>query len=301
MIDLHTHTNESDGTYSPVELIDAAVNAGLEALAITDHDTFKGYEIALPCARQRGFDLVCGIEMSTRMILKRGTGGMKTVHLLGYFLTGPPSAEFLAWLGELQAGRRERNVRLVEKLKSMGLAIELEEVQALGRSLTGRPHFAKLLIQKGYAQSSDQAFREYIGEDAPGFVERDSPLLPNAIQCVLSAGGVPVLAHPVRLGIRNLEEEEAAIREMRDAGMVGMEVQHSDHSAADRLRYQAIAGKNGLASSGGSDFHGAAKPRIVLGSGIHSNVRVPKEWLEHMREIAGRERGIDSPVPSGQD
>ena len=107
MIDLHTHTNESDGTYSPVELIDAAVNAGLEALAITDHDTFKGYEIALPCARQRGFDLVCGIEMSTRMILKRGTGGMKTVHLLGYFLTGPPSAEFLAWLGELQAGRRE--------------------------------------------------------------------------------------------------------------------------------------------------------------------------------------------------
>lgn len=286
MIDLHTHTNESDGTYTPDELVQAAVDAGLEALAITDHDTFAGYELALPLARRRGLDLVRGIEMSTRMILRQGKGAARTVHLLAYFLAGPPSTEFLAWLGELQAGRRERNIRLVERLSGMGVAIELKEVEALGRSLTGRPHFAKLLVQKGYAQNSEQAFREYIGEDAPGFVERDSPFLPGAIERVLSAGGIPVVAHPVRLGIRNREEEEAAIGEMRDAGMLGIEVQHSDHSAADRMRYQALADKYELAASGGSDFHGAVKPQIKLGSGIKGNVQAPKEWLEHMREIA---------------
>jgi predicted metal-dependent phosphoesterase TrpH len=286
LIDLHTHTNESDGTYTPDELIQAALDAGLEALAITDHDTFTGYELALPLARRRGLDLICGIGMSTRMVLKQGQGATRTVHLLGYFLLAPPSPEFQAWLAELQAGRRERNIRLVEKLKSMGVAIELEQVQALGRSLTGRPHFAKFLVQNGHAQTSEQAFRDYIGEDAPGFVERDSPFLPGAIQRVLAAGGVPVLAHPIRLGIRNREEEEAAIAEMRDAGLLGIEVQHSDHSAADRARYRAIADKYELAASGGSDFHGAVKPQIKLGSGIHGNVQAPKAWLDHMREIA---------------
>ncbi len=291
MIDLHTHTNESDGTYTPDELIEAALTAGLEALAITDHDTFAGYELAMPLAKRRGFDLVCGIEMSTRMTFKQGKGATRTVHLLAYFLTGPPSDEFLGWLGELQAGRRERNIRLVEKLRSMGVEIELREVEALGRSLTGRPHFAKILVEKGYAQSSEQAFRQFIGEDAPGFVERDSPFLPGAIERVLAGGGVPVLAHPIRLGIRNREDEDAAIGEMREAGLLGIEVQHSDHSAVDRARYQAIADKYGLAASGGSDFHGAAKPLIQLGSGIHGNVRVPKEWLNAMREIASSVAG----------
>ncbi len=285
MIDLHTHTNESDGSYTPAELIQAALDGGLEALAITDHDTFAGYELALPLALDRGFALIRGIEMSTRMVLKKGRGATRTVHLLGYFLHGSPSLEFQAWLAELQAGRLQRNIRLVEKLNSMGMEIHLSEVQALGRSLTGRPHFARLLVQKGYAQTSEQAFRDLIGEDAPGFVERDSPYLPGAIQRVLAAGGLPVLAHPVRLGIRNREEEEAAIAEMRDAGLVGIEVQHSDHSASDRARYQAIADKYELAPSGGSDFHGALKPQIKLGSGIQGNVQVPKDWLEHMSSL----------------
>jgi predicted metal-dependent phosphoesterase TrpH len=284
LIDLHTHTNESDGTYTPAELIQAAVEVGLDAIAITDHDTFSGYELALPIAQERGFELIRGIEMSTRMTLKQGKGATRTVHLLGYFLAGPPSPEFQSWLGELQAGRLERNIRLVEKLKSMGVEIELAEVQALGRSLTGRPHFAKLLVKKGYAQSSERAFREFIGEDAPGFVERDSPYLPEAIKRVLAGGGVAVLAHPIRLGIRNRLEEEAAIAEMRDMGLLGIEVQHSDHSAADRGRYQANADKYELAASGGSDFHGAAKPQIQLGSGIQGNVHVPKEWLGRLRQ-----------------
>jgi predicted metal-dependent phosphoesterase TrpH len=284
LIDLHTHTNESDGTYTPAGLVQAAVEVGLDAIAITDHDTFSGYELALPIANERGFELIRGIEMSTRMTLKQGKGATRTVHLLGYFLVGPPSAEFQSWLGELQAGRLERNIRLVEKLKSMGVEIELAEVQALGRSLTGRPHFAKLLVQKGYAQSSERAFRDFIGEDAPGFVERDSPYLPEAIKRVLAGGGVPVLAHPIRLGIRNRVEEEAAIAEMREMGLLGIEVQHSDHSAADRERYQAIADKYELAASGGSDFHGATKPQIQLGSGIQGNVEVPKEWLGQLRQ-----------------
>lgn len=283
MIDLHTHTNESDGSYTPEELIEEALARGLDALGITDHDTFAGYDEAAPLARARGLDLVCGIELSTRMTFRQIHKAPKTVHLLGYFTGAGPTDEFRGWLQELQAGRRDRNTRLVDKLKGMGVEIELQEVQRLGRSLTGRPHFAKLLVQKGYAASSEQAFRSYIGEEAPGFVERDSPQFSAAVHRVSAGGGIPVLAHPIRLGIRNPEEEEAAISEMRETGLVGIEVYHSDHSASDVARYRALADKYAMAVSGGSDFHGLAKPQIVLGSGIQGNVQVPKQVLEDLR------------------
>ncbi len=283
-IDLHTHTDESDGTYTPAELVKAALQVGLDGLGITDHDTFAGYDRAAGLAAERGLDLVCGIELSTRLIRRSGHGS-KTVHLLGYFLTQPPSPAFREWLHELQAGRRDRNVRLVEKLRGLGVDISLAEVEGLGRSLAGRPHFAKILVRKGYAKTSEQAFRQYIGEEAPGFVERDSPDLGTAIQKLSDSKAISVLAHPVRLGIRNHEEEDAVIGEMRNAGLRGIEVYHSDHSAADAARYRGIADKYGLAISGGSDFHGAVKPQIHLGSGIHGNVRVPKEVLEGLRKV----------------
>ncbi len=281
MIDLHTHTNESDGTYTPAELVAEALAKNLDALAVTDHDTFAGYDLALPLARARGFDLVCGIELSTRLALSRGD--KKTVHLLGYFLHEPPSVEFRGWLAELQAGRRERNVRLITRLKSLGVSIELAEVEALGRSLAGRPHFAKILVSKGYATSIQHAFRDLIGEEAPGFVERDSPNIAIAIQRVIAGGGIPVAAHPIRLGIRDHGAEEAAIAEMRDAGLLGLEVFHSDQSASDSARYLGLAKKYDLAITGGSDFHGGTKPNIQLGSGAEGNVNVPKQVLDNLR------------------
>jgi predicted metal-dependent phosphoesterase TrpH len=283
VIDLHSHTNESDGTFTPFELVDLAVERGLEALAISDHDTFAGFDQAAPLARSRGLDLVCGIELSTRVL---GTK-MRTVHLLGYFLHEPPPADFREWLDELIAGRRDRNQRLIASLHHQGIDIDLGEVERLGRTLTGRPHFARLLIQKGYVSSFDEAFRRYLGESAPSYVERFAPYVEVAIQRVIDAGGLPVLAHPVRLGFRDLEAEEKFISDLRDAGLRGIEVFHSDHRPSDVERYAALARKYKLAVSGGSDFHGEVKPQISLGSGYNGNLNVPRSVLEGLRAVSG--------------
>jgi 3',5'-nucleoside bisphosphate phosphatase len=284
LIDLHTHTNESDGSYSPEELVRAAIEQGLDALAISDHDTFAGYDQVSAFAHGHGLDLVCGIELSTRMAV--GKSATKNVHLLGYFLHEPPSFAFREWLAEILLARRARNQQLVERLKERGVAIELHEVEALGRSLAGRPHFARLLVQKGYATDTDQAFRKYLAESAPTFVERDSPHLAFAIQQIVAGGGVPVVAHPIRLGVRDFSQEETLILEMQEMGLCGLEAYHSDHNSHDIQRYLALAQKYGLAVSGGSDFHGTAKPQIGLGTGYNGNLHIPREVLTQLRERA---------------
>jgi hypothetical protein len=208
----------------------------------------------------------------------------RTVHVLAYFLRSAPTAEFRGWVGELLASRRERNLKLVAKLQSMGVAIELSEVERFGRTLTGRPHFARVLIQKGYAADYDDAFRRYFGETGPAFVERHGPEISEAAAQVAAAGGLAVLAHPIRLGIRDASAEEALIRDLRDAGLGGIEVYHSDHSPDDVRRYAEIAKKYGLAVTGGSDFHGDAKPDIALGTGRNGNLDIPKSVLDALRQ-----------------
>lgn len=279
MIDLHSHTNESDGTCTPVELVALAASIKLEALAISDHDTFAGYNQAIEPARAAGLDLVCAIELSAKTVGKR----KRTAHILGYFLQDPPSGDFQAWLGGILADRRDRNIRLIEKLQSMGVDIRLEEVERLGRTLTGRPHFARVLVEKGYVANSDEAFRKYLDEEAPGYVERHSPTVAVTVQHINNAGGLPVLAHPVRLGIRDPKAEEDLIGELVSEGLRGLEVYHSDHHPADVQRYAAIAKRYSLAVTGGSDFHGDIKPQIALGTGWKGNLNVPKSVLETLR------------------
>jgi predicted metal-dependent phosphoesterase TrpH len=281
VIDLHTHTNESDGSYTPVELIGHAAALKLEALAISDHDTFAGYDQAVQPAADAGLDLVCAIELGARTI---GTP-RRTIHLLGYFLHRPPSVQFRACLNELLASRRERNLRLIDKLQSMGIDITLQEVERIGRTLTGRPHFARVLVHKGYAANSEEAFRKYLGESASAFVERQQPDANVGLQQILAGGGLPVLAHPGRLNIRDPGIEEHLIASLKDAGLKGIEVYHSDHGPDDVERYDRLAKKYGLAKSGGSDFHGDAKPRVALGTGVGGNVNVPKSILEKLRKL----------------
>ena len=281
MIDLHSHTIESDGTCTPRELVEAAANIGLEALGITDHDTFSGYEQASPLAYEHGLDLVCGIELSTRAPLGRGR---KTVHLLAYFLGGGPSAGFREWVASLLASRRERNIRLIRSLNQHGIEISLGEVETLGRTLTGRPHFARVLMKKGYVGSTEEAFRRYLAESAPSYVERDSPAIEDAIRAVAAGGGVSVLAHPVRLGFRrHHEEEERFIAGLKEMGLRGLEVWHSDHTAADTARYLAMSERLGMLRTGGTDFHGGNKPGLELGTGRDGNVHVGREVLDQLR------------------
>lgn len=284
MIDLHSHTTESDGTYSPAELVAAGKEAGLEALAITDHDTFSGYKAALPFAESAGLRLICGIELSTKV----NGGPRSTVHLLGYFLNGAPSAEFELWLGEMQASRRDRNRRLAAKLQSMGMDVRIEEVEALGRTMAGRPHFARIMVEKGYVPHYRAAFDLYLDEAAPGYVDRDEPSLEEGIQRIAGAGGVSSIAHPIRLGYNDPEQEEALIARMAERGLTAIEAFHSDHTQAVSERYQRIAGKYGLKVTGGSDFHGENKPEVRLGVGP-GFLNIPLSLLEDLREPAGRD------------
>jgi len=277
LIDLHTHTNESDGSYTPLELVDAAVEQGLEALAISDHDTLAGYDAALPHARAAGLDLVCGIELSTKL-------NGKTVHLLGYFLNGPPREEFRAWLGEMRDSRRDRNRRMAERLRSLGIDITIEEVEARGRSLAGRPHFARIMIEKGYVSSVQQAFDEYLDESAKGYVDRHEPELRLAIGRLADAGGVSSIAHPLRLGFRDPARLRAMVAEMSQAGLSALEVYHSDHRPADSAQYLELAREFQLGVTGGSDFHGDVKPNVRLGVGA-GNLNIPKSVLDRLRQI----------------
>lgn len=261
MIDLHSHTSESDGTFTPAELVAAAVAIRLDALAITDHDTLAGYRMARPLAESAGLRLVCGIELSTKL----QTPTRKTVHLLGYFPENEPAAEFMEWLGSMQAARQDRNRRLAKKLQSMGIDIHIEEVEALGRSLAGRPHFAKLMVQKGYVPNATEAFDRYLDESAPGYVDREEPSLEEGIRRIRHAGGISSLAHPIRLGKTNRSEEEDLVAAVADLGLDCIEAYHSDHGPADTERYLGYAGKFGLKVTGGSDFHGENKPSVKLG------------------------------------
>lgn len=260
MIDLHTHTSESDGTDSPAELVDLAHEAGIRTLAITDHDTFSGYDAALPFAQERGIEMICGVELSC-------LHGPKTVHLLAYFVDGDGAPrEFRDWVAAILGSRRERNIGLIARLQSLGVDITLEEVEAIGRTVTGRPHFARVLVEKGYAADRNEAFDRYIGEQGVAFVERHGPNLVDAIAQVKACGGIASLAHPVRIGLfRNPEAELTLFAELRDAGLDALEVYHSDHMGHIVQRYSEFAGLLGMLETGGSDYHGANKPEIALG------------------------------------
>jgi len=274
MIDLHSHTTASDGTFSPAQLVEEAQRVGLRTLGITDHDTFAGYEQALPFARQAGLELVCGIELSTKL---HG----HSVHLLGYFPNDhdPALIEFRAWIRDLQESRRDRNVRLVARLQELGLDITMEEAEARGGGMTGRPHFARLLMEKGYVSNMQQAFDDYLDESAKGYVTRREPQFAEAAQRIGQAGGIASLAHPIRLR----EDLGGVLSKLCADGLTAIEVYHSDHSPAQTELYLTLANEHKLLVTGGSDFHGAAKPEIQLGTGRENNLRVPEDLVDQLR------------------
>jgi 3',5'-nucleoside bisphosphate phosphatase len=274
LIDLHSHTNQSDGSLSPAELIAAAVESGVDVLSITDHDTFAGYDAAGAAAREQGVDLICGIELSTKL---HG----HSVHLLGYFLKGGGPDGLREWVEDMQASRRDRNRRLAERLQELGFDVKLEEAEALGRGMTGRPHFAQIMLEKGYVSSLRQAFDEYLDESAKGYVYRREPQFGEAVERIREAGGISSLAHPIRVN-GNVPE---LLPELCDAGLNAIEAYHSDHTPDDTALYLELARKYGLLVTGGSDFHGAMKPEIRLGTGYNGNLQVPREVLDRLRAL----------------
>ena len=282
-VDLHAHTTESDGSYTPAELVALAIRNGLQALAITDHDTFSGYEAAVPHALQADLTLVRSIELNSKLALE--DGDYRAAHMLGYFPLQPPSEDFVAWLESERDDRRQRNRRLADGLRSRGVAVTLEEVEARGKTLAGRTHFAQILLEKGYVDSFEDAFRQYLGRGAETYVERDSLSTEEIIDRIRRAGGIPTVAHPVRLSLPRAIERQALVR-LKESGLMALEVYHSDHSPELQAYYLQLANELDLLPTGGSDFHGEVKPSIDLGIGYHGNVRVPFSFLEGLQRAA---------------
>jgi 3',5'-nucleoside bisphosphate phosphatase len=271
LIDLHSHTNQSDGTLSPAGLIEAARAAEIEVLGITDHDTFAGYDQAVPVACEARVELLCGIELSTKL---HG----HSVHLLGYFFRPEKLAVLREWVSEMQAARRERNVRLAVRLRELGMDITVEEAEARGRGMTGRPHFAQIMLEKGYVSSFRQAFDDYLDESAKGYVFRREPQFAEAVERIRGVGGLASLAHPVRVK----GDVPSLLPELCDAGLNGIEAYHSDHTPADVATYLGLARTYNLLVTGGSDFHGDVKPGVRLGVG-EGNLQIPREVYDRLR------------------
>jgi predicted metal-dependent phosphoesterase TrpH len=257
-IDLHTHSSRSDGTDSPAELIAAATAAGLDVVAITDHDTTAGWDEAAAAADEVGIELVRGMELSTRH-------GGRSVHLLAY-LTDPADADLLAETERVVAGRRDRVPALIEKLTAAGIDLTVEDIDRATPpgAVTGRPHIADALVARGVVASRDEAFATVLGPNGPGFVRRYATPLVDAIGLVARAGGVSVLAHPWSRSSRQVLDPETIAR-LRDAGLTGIEVDHQDHDPEARAGLRSVADELGLVVTGSSDWHGAGKTGHELG------------------------------------
>ncbi|GAA3540375.1 PHP domain-containing protein [Nocardioides daeguensis] len=257
-IDLHTHSSVSDGTASPADLVRAAAAAGLEVVALTDHDTTAGWDEAAAAAEQAGIGLVRGIEISTR---HRGAG----VHLLAY-LPDADDAALQAELGRIVEGREARVPSMLARLRELGIpatAEALAEVNPDNR-VTGRPHVADLLVRLGAVKDRDEAFARYLYDGGPAFVDRYSADLVTMIGLVTAARGVAVVAHPWGRGSAAVLDE-AAFAELAEAGLAGIEVDHLDHDRAARGHLRGIASRLRLVVTGSSDHHGTGKTGHDLG------------------------------------
>ena len=266
--DLHLHTYYSDGTDSPRRVVELAKQAGLSAIAVTDHDILSSYPEAAEAARDHGIELIPGLEMSA-------SGGGQEVHMLGYYIDLADQT-----FQGLLAAQRERRIRrvhqMVERLRSLGLAIEAEDVFASAKEhgAIGRPHVAQALLKRGHVATLKEAFDRYIGNHGPAYVA-GSPTSPrDAIRAIRSAGGIPVLAHPMYL------KDDALIEQMVRDGLAGIEVYHSSHSQELIKKYNALAERWHLLRTGGSDYHGAAKEGVAIGvtSVPYALVEALKAW-----------------------
>lgn len=258
--DLHCHSTESDGTLSPRELVALAAELEIRTLALTDHDTISGVEEAKAAGAEFGVRIISGVEISVEY-------AAKTVHMLGYCFDA--GAERLrAALERLVAGRNERNAKIVARLNELGLAVTLQEIEAeAGGKVVGRPHIARVLLKHKYVSTWEEAFEKYLARGAAAYFERlrFSPV--DAVAMIREAGGVAVLAHPKYVALHEGETLEDIVRTLVSAGLDGIECFYTDHTAEETASYLELAQRFNLVVTGGSDFHGAVKPEIQLGSG----------------------------------
>jgi predicted metal-dependent phosphoesterase TrpH len=273
-IDLHTHSTASDGSMTPAELVRHAFNRGLAAVALTDHDTVNGIREAVEEGARLGIEVLPGVEISVDF--------EPEMHLLAYFPDGKVSA-MLAVLNELRERREQRNPKIIRKLNELGFDITLSEVKrlALGGN-AGRPHIARALMNKGYVASINEAFDKYLASGRPAYFKKDKFTPAGGIAEILKAGGIPVLAHPVLIGM-NGRQLDHLLGELTGFGLKGIEAYYTENTVAQTTELLQLALKHKLLVTGGSDFHGSFKPDIEIGTGKGS-LRVPYKVLTDLKQ-----------------
>lgn len=283
IVDLHVHSNKSDGSFSPRELVDYALLKGLSAFALTDHDTTEGLDEAINYAKElaetsnhkKEIEVVPGIEFSTEY-------WGKDIHILGLYISYD-SEFFKDYLKQFQDSRTLRNQKMCAKLTEHGVPVTYEELcNYFPGSVLTRAHYAKYLYQEGYVKSMQEAFERYVGDHAPCFLPREKVTPAQAVELILKAGGVPVLAHPIlyHLSDSNLDK---LVGELKEVGLMGIEAIYSTYSPAEERQVRKLAKKYDLLITGGSDFHGTTKPGLDLAVG-YGKLFIPYEVLEKIKE-----------------
>jgi hypothetical protein len=278
-IDLHIHSTASDGSLSPLEILTLAQKLNLGAIAITDHDTIKGSKDALAFGIPPSIKFLTGVEISASPPPFFHCPG--SFHILGYAINidDPVLNHTLALL---QDSRKNRNPLILELLNSMGVELTLEEVlNEVGECQVGRPHIASLMLKKGFVQSIGEAFDNYLAKGKPAYVDKYRIDCARAIEIILDAGGIPILAHPFLLQIKNDEVLEDLIITLSKMGLKGIEVYYPEHSPERIAHYAVLANRHGLLMTGGTDFHGSITPEIKMGSG-KGNLFIPYELYEKL-------------------
>lgn len=275
-VDLHTHSRVSDGSDSPTDLVRQAARIGLSAIALTDHDTQEGMEEAVATGREMGIEVIPGTEVSAG----------KGTHLVILFLQ-PGTGALQDQLARIRVGREDRNTQIVDRLNELGIDITIEEVlEEAGTGVVGRPHFAAILVRRGVVPDFEAAFTEYLAHGGRAYLPRVALGAEETVRLARESGAVPILAHPHTAQVDDEEGLGGFLTRLREAGLVGVEVIYPGYDDVRRRELSTVAERLGLLVSGGSDYHGAYKPLIGLGTGF-GDVKVPESVLEDLRRRAG--------------
>jgi hypothetical protein len=255
----------------PAELVRLAREAGLAAIAVTDHDTTAGWAEATEAGRSTGVEVIRGAEITARF-------PTRAMHLLAYGFDAREPA-LVSMLREIVAGRDERNPRILARLAELGVGVTMGEVRAeAGGEIVGRPHIARAMVRRGHVADARSAFQQYLKDGGPAYVPAESVEPREVLSTVAAAGGVVVLAHPRQLRLEGAAAYDALFADLGAAGLAGVEVLHPSHPAYDRETFRRLAAARGLVASGGSDFHGSNKPDVRLGVGDGTIVVAYETW-----------------------
>ena len=285
MVDLHMHSNFSDGSDSPTQLVEKAKRLGLTAIALTDHDTIDGIPEFLEAGERLGIHTVPGVEISVDTKLPNN-GHM---HMLGLFID-PKGKKLKETLDYLRTQRNLRAEKIIRKLNDLGVNITLEELlEEAGEGSIGRPHVAKILVRKGVVGCIQEAFDIYLAKGKPAYMDKVKLGEEDAIQMIHDAGGFAILAHPHLMNYPTFEEARERIMQLREIGLDGFEIYYSTMPEEYTRGLIELAKAEGFVVSGGSDYHGANKDNIEMGTGL-GNLSVPDEIYWNLKEAHQRMR-----------